>query len=159
MLIAGIALSTETSSAARILHPEEVLQWSPSGYLSNFMCKCGCRGFEMDEDFMDRFQLMRVEFIKEKNIDIINHISSGYRCKNHPIESKKKNNGMGPHTRGKAVDIKIYGNNANALFYIAKKYMTGIGMAQRGRNKRSRYIHIDSLNPKEARRPTIWQYK
>ena len=110
----------------------------------------------MDRDFLKRLQNIRIEWFKETGKDIIELISSGYRCKNHPIERRKKH--LGPHTKGKAVDIKVSGKDAKKLFKIAKKYMTGIGLAQRNRKKKNRYIHLDALTPREAPRPTIWVY-
>jgi len=132
--------------------------WRPVDYIPQFTCKCGCKTCKMDKDFLQRFQRLRIEWFNKTRKDLVNSVSSGYRCKNHPIE-KRKIYGLGPHTKGKAVDIKVSGSEASIFFRMAKKHMTGIGLAQRGRKKRSKFIHLDSLTPKEARRPAVWIYK
>jgi len=113
----------------------------------------------MDADFMDRLQLLRAEWYKTNKRVL--KVSSGYRCKKHNARVSKyasKIDGSGPHTFGKAVDILISGHDANHLYIIAKKYMSGIGFSQNG-PKRFRYLHMDALTPEEADRPAIWAYK
>ena len=117
-------------------------------------CKCGCGENKMDADFMERLQLLRAEWYKESTRVL--KVNSGFRCKKHPIERRKKI--VGPHTKGKAVDILISGKDATKLFKIAKQYMSGIGYSFKGRSKRH-FLHIDSLTPEEAERPAVWNYK
>ena len=108
----------------------------------------------MDEDFMERLQLLRAEWYKE-NTRVLK-VNSGFRCKDHPIERRKII--VGPHTKGKAVDILISGKDATRLFKMAKKYMSGIGYNFKG-GSRSHFLHVDSLTPQEAERPAVWSYR
>lgn len=108
----------------------------------------------MDADFMEKLHLLKAEWYK--NNKRILKINSGYRCRNHPIERKKKT--LGPHTKGKAVDICISGEDATKLFNLAKKYMSGIGYSFKG-GSRSHFLHLDSLTPEEAERPAVWSYR
>ena len=115
----------------------------------------------MDKDFLDRFQKIRSEWYRISGKDLIKSISSGYRCPSHNRRVSKyasKIDGSGPHTKGKAVDIKVSGKDATRLFRIAKKHMSGIGYNLKGRN-RSHFLHVDSLTPEEADRPAVWSYR
>ena len=150
VILAGISTLAETALG-------KTLVWKPIGHIPEFECKCGCGQCRMDRGFMIKFQQMRKEWIELTNTDLVPLISSGYRCENHPVE-KRKLNGGGPHTKGKAVDIKVSGKKATLLFKLSKKYMTGIGVSQRSRKKKHHYIHMDCLSSSEARRPTVWRY-
>ena len=112
----------------------------------------------MDVDFMVRLEKMREEWYSQSNRRL--KVNSGYRCKDHNrhVSRFAQKDGSGPHTMGKAIDIAISGRDAKRLYKIAKKYMTGIGLAQRRRRKKSRYIHMDTLTSAEAPRPTVWRY-
>jgi uncharacterized protein YcbK (DUF882 family) len=105
----------------------------------------------MDSDFIIRLEKIREEWYSQSNR--ILKVNSGYRCKNHNRHVSKyaQKDGSGPHTMGKAIDIAISGGDATRLYKIAKKHMTGIGISKR-------YIHMDSLTPEEAPRPTVWRY-
>ena len=151
VILGGIALLASPVMGSPV-------RWRPLGYIPQLECKCGCGQCKMDDDFMRRFHSLRKEWMALTHTDLIPMISSGYRCENHPVE-KRKIYGKGPHTRRKAVDIKVSGKKATLLYKISKKYMTGIGVSQRSRRKKSRYIHLDSLSPREARRPTTWVYR
>ena len=138
-----------------------IMRWRPIDYIPRFKCKCGCGNYKMDRDFLNRFQKVRIEWFKETGKDLVRSVSSGYRCNAHNRKVSRyasKIDGSGPHTKGKAVDVKVSGKDAKKLFKIAKKYMTGIGLAQRRRRKKSRYIHMDTLTSAEAPSPTVWRY-
>jgi len=146
-ILTGIgALSTQTLA--------HTLEWEPLHDQKETRCKCGCGQNEMDADFMERLQLLRTEWYKESTRVL--KVNSGFRCKNHPIEKRKKH--LGPHTKGKAVDVLISGKDATKLFKMAKKYMSGIGYNFKGRS-RSHFLHLDSLTPEEAQRPAVWNYR
>ena len=138
-----------------------IIRWRPVDYIPRFKCKCGCGNYKMDRDFLNRFQKVRAEWFKETGKDLVRSVSSGYRCNAHNRRVSRyasKIDGSGPHTKGKAVDVKVSGKDAKKLFKIARKYMSGIGLAQRSRRKKNRYIHMDTLTAAEAPRPTVWRY-
>tara|TARA_Y100001951_G_C11063891_1_gene142338 strand:+ start:70 stop:453 length:384 start_codon:yes stop_codon:yes gene_type:complete len=84
-------------------------------------------------------------------------VTSGFRCRVHPIEVRK--NSPGPHTTGQALDINVYGNNAHRLLDAALRAgFNGVGIAQKGGHS-ERFIHLDDLSNSDARpRPTVWSY-
>lgn len=114
-------------------------------------CKCGCGGLPKDA-FMKRLVTIR----EEADFPFI--ITSGFRC---PLynEEVATSGSHGPHTKGVAADIKVHGNDALRLVYLAVKHgMTGIGVSQKG-TLGSRYIHLDCLdNNGTVQRPWIWSY-
>lgn len=107
---------------------------------------------EMNEEFMEKLITLREEY----NNPII--ITSGYRhlAHNQSIGGAKNS----PHLFGRAVDIKIGGQNALKILELALKHgMTGIGVKQRGTYE-ARFIHIDDMPQSEDHpRPWIWSYK
>ena len=107
---------------------------------------------EMNEEFMEKLITLREEY----NNPII--ITSGYRhlAHNQSIGGAKNS----PHLFGRAVDIKIGGQNAVKILELALKHgMTGIGIKQRGKYE-ARFIHIDDMPQSEDHpRPWIWSYK
>jgi zinc D-Ala-D-Ala carboxypeptidase len=80
-------------------------------------------------------------------------VSSGYRCSNHPIEQAKDN--PGAHAKGKAVDIRVAGEDAIDLIVVAGlNGIRRIGVKQKG-DWSSRFIHLD----KDDDLPNaIWSY-
>ena len=82
-------------------------------------------------------------------------VNSAYRCKDHPIEARKK--APGAHESGHALDIGVSGEQAHRLLDAALGVgMTGVGVNQKGN---SRFIHLDDLEWAEDRpRPWIWSY-
>lgn len=114
-------------------------------------CRCGCgkgQG-DMNGDFMAKLVLMR------RNSGVPMNVTSAIRCPNH--NNIVSSTGFdGPHTTGRAVDVKIYGERALIIIEHAIKVgMTGIGIKQKG-SREERFIHIDDLlfGP----RPWIWSY-
>lgn len=116
-------------------------------------CQCGRCGRgerDMSPSFMAKLEAIREE------IGCPLHVSSAYRCKVH--NAAVSGTGFtGPHTTGRAVDIRISHGQAFDLVSLAKKHgMTGIGVSQKGN---SRFIHLDDLTEKDGfPRPNIWSY-
>ena len=82
-------------------------------------------------------------------------LSSAYRCPtyNDAISSTGL---TGPHTTGRTVDVRIYGERAVRLLQVALEYgMTGIGVSQKG-DRNDRFIHLDDLTT--SPRPWVWSY-
>ena len=115
---------------------------------NEFACQhCGEHG--MSEDFIAKLQKLR------SDVGFPFKITSGYRCKDHPIEKKKTN--PGAHRDGIAADIGVRGSKAYEIIEKAPKYgFTGNGVNQKGD---SRFIHLDTSVQKNYRpRPWIWSY-
>tara|TARA_R100001082_G_scaffold31283_1_gene15896 strand:- start:1160 stop:1561 length:402 start_codon:yes stop_codon:yes gene_type:complete len=131
-------------------------EWNPSATPNftpdEFACQCGCGRADMDATFMKKLQMVRDEFGPMQ-------ISSGYRCAEH--NAKVSSTGeTGPHTTGKAADIRCSGHSAHRLLMLAAKNLfPGIGVSQRGLNA-SRFIHLDQLEPGDSNgaRPWVWTY-
>ena len=85
-------------------------------------------------------------------------VTSGYRSPRHSKEAAKGRSG-GPHTLGKAADIRCAGTQAFDILHTAlDEGFTGIGIDQRGED---RFLHLDvitHLDDFPATRPTIWSY-
>lgn len=116
-----------------------------------------CKGTgicEMDEVFMEMLEEIRKLYGKPI------YPTSGYRTPEYNA-SMSKSGLTGPHTTGRAVDIRIYGTEAFILEKIAMNVgMTGIGRRQHGAHK-GRFIHLDNLETdlKVPRvRPWEWTY-
>jgi uncharacterized protein YcbK (DUF882 family) len=80
-------------------------------------------------------------------------ITSGYRSPayNRLVASTGDD---GPHTTGKAADIRVEGVHAFTLISIALQMgFTGLGIQQKG-PRESRYIHLDDCHDL----PTLWSY-
>lgn len=110
-------------------------------------CKCGCDFPGMDGNF-----IIRLEHIRGLMGSPL-YLSSAYRCPAH--NQKVSHSGpKGPHTTGRAVDIKIGGIDAHRLLKFAfAAQFTGIGVNQSGS---TRFIHLDDLT--RANRPMVWSY-
>ena len=105
---------------------------------------CGVNG--IDPDFLDWLETVREEFGKPMVV------SSGYRCPDHN-ESVSRTGRTGPHTTGKAVDIKVNGLDAVELDEIATRLgVRGKGVKQKG-NWGGRFLHLDLMT-----RRAIWSY-
>lgn len=118
---------------------------------SEFLCRCGCgQGREkMDDGFVLKLDKLRKEFGKPINL------SSAYRCPAH--NSRVSSTGSnGPHTTGRAVDIRTKGQDAWRLLQIASELgFKGLGVAQKGAHG-SRFLHVDDIA--EGPRPWVWSY-
>lgn len=85
-------------------------------------------------------------------------ITSGYRTPAHNAAISTTGED-GPHTTGRAVDIKIHGSRALELIAAATDLgFTGFGLQQRG-PVGTRYVHLDDLPSTLTRpRPWVWTY-
>jgi uncharacterized protein YcbK (DUF882 family) len=94
----------------------------------------------MDPDFLERIELLR------HRCGFPFHITSGYRSKDHSLESKKERPGM--HSRGRAADIAV--KSGYERHKIVKEAMNlgfnGIGVADS-------FVHVDT-----RKSPVIWVY-
>ena len=114
-----------------------------------------CRGTDkcdMSDEFMQKLIIVREEFGKPMII------TSGYRSFSHNYSIGGAENS--PHLYGRAVDVRVYGNDALTLLKIALKHgLTGIGIKQHGDTK-GRFIHLDDMPSSDMHfRPWIWSYK
>jgi len=110
--------------------------------LEEFACShCGAN--EMDHSVIDDLQKLRTEL----GFPFV--ITSGYRCKDHPLEVQKDS--IGRHTTGKAIDIGVDRGNALKLLRLAlnEPKWVGIGVNQKGQG---RFLHLDQV--KEG----FWSY-
>lgn len=114
-------------------------------------CKCGeCDG-EMDPHFMSKLVALRAY------LNFPFPVSSAYRCPayNARVSSTGEN---GPHTTGRAVDIRVSGEQAFQILTQAARFgFTGVGVSQKGPHG-SRFIHLDDLEAPEHPRPWVWSY-
>ena len=103
----------------------------------------------MDVDFLLKLQEVRDKF------DAVMHLSSGYRCPIWNVQVSKSGR-KGPHTTGRAVDVKVSGKDALRLINVAIDCgMQGVGVKQNGEYA-LRFVHLDDLT--EGVRPHIWSY-
>jgi uncharacterized protein YcbK (DUF882 family) len=114
-----------------------------------FECRCGCGTNLIDDDIITRLDVVR------KRVGFAMTVTSGYRCPNYNkrVSTTGEN---GPHTTGRAADIRVSGDRAFRLVRTAfEEGFTGIGVMQRGGTD-SRFVHLDDLvlGP----RPRIWSY-
>ena len=112
-------------------------------------CHCGeCGRADMDHTFMLLLVAMR------EAAGFAFPLSSAFRCEAHNMTVSSSGRD-GPHTTGRAVDIRCSGEHAVWIDDNARKYgMTGKGIMQRGAHD-ARYIHLDDL-PAATRRPRPW---
>lgn len=105
----------------------------------------------VETEFLDKFEKLRAMFGRPLPIN------SGYRTPEHNQEVSDTG-ATGPHTTGRACDIRIYGAYALELLGLAQGLgYTGFGLQQKG-ELASRYIHLDDLEAPDFPRPTIWTY-
>jgi len=101
-------------------------------------CHCGCKRIDMDPDFLERLEALRVLY------GFAMVPSSGFRCPEHNAMVSKTGLG-GPHTTGKAVDILCSGSNFRRLLELVVYFdFPGLGFHQRGEHSK-RFIHLDDL--------------
>lgn len=114
-------------------------------------CKCGC-GMLPKQDFMDRVEELRVK------VDAPMAVSSGARCAAHN-QAVSRTGTTGPHTTGRAIDLKVSGHTAyKVVMWAGRLGFTGIGISQKG-SQGSRFVHLDDLHNRIGQpRPWIWSY-
>lgn len=85
-------------------------------------------------------------------------IASGYRSPWYNLKVSTTGQ-TGPHTTGRAADLRVAGELAYRLVGVALGLgFTGIGVAQRGAAG-SRFIHLDDIEADgDSPRPRIWSY-
>lgn len=116
-------------------------------------CQCGkCGPHKMQHDFMQKLERLR----EAAGFPFV--LNSAYRCPTH--NDNVSSTGLdGPHTTGRAVDIRCHGRRAFDLVRLAQAHgFTGIGVSQRGVHG-ARFIHLDDLPDALGQpRPWIWTY-
>lgn len=101
---------------------------------------------------MDRLQRLRWLYGKPLVV------SSGHRDPSHPDEARKTG-GPGVHTKGCAVDVRVYGGDVLTVMRLAIEVgFTGVGVSQKGPHGQ-RFIHLDDYEgDAETPRPWCWSY-
>jgi uncharacterized protein YcbK (DUF882 family) len=110
-------------------------------------CKCGCGRADMDPDFMGDFLIPLRERYGGPVI-----LSSAFRCPEY--NAKVSFTGYdGPHTTGKAVDIKVTsGWHRNAIIRLAMELgCRRIGVA-------GGFVHVDLCEDPRFPKDVIWVY-
>lgn len=113
---------------------------------TGFECQCGCgRGFhDMSEAFLVRLDTAR----EEARVPFI--ITSGFRCPEHN-QAVSNTGPNGPHTTGRAVDIRT--PSSRARFFIIQALLAEgfhrIGIAES-------FVHVD--NSADHPIEVIWTY-
>jgi uncharacterized protein YcbK (DUF882 family) len=103
---------------------------------------------EMHPEFMARLQRLRLAYGKPMQI------TSGFRDRSHPVESRKV--ATGAHAMGRAADVAVIGADAIRLLVLAAEMgFTGLGVQQKGEG---RFIHVDDVPGTVLSRPAIWSY-
>lgn len=110
---------------------------------SEWRCKCGCnQPHKMDSGTMLKVQALREIYGKPLTL------TSAWRCKNHPSESRKKSPGQ--HNKGAAVDIAV--TSGNMAYKLIKIALTDLGC--KGFAVGNGFVHLDW---REAT-PVTWKY-
>lgn len=131
---------------------------SPWKYFSKeeLGCHCAeCNGNNWHK-MNDLFMKLLVQLREKVGFGLI--LSSAYRCPAH--NQKSSTTGLfGPHTTGKAADIKVFGEHALEVIKCAIELgFSGIGVSQKGLHD-ARFIHVDTLTVEENfPRPNLWSY-
>ena len=130
----------------------KALDWSryPNFEPHELVCK-HCKQEGIRPEMMELLQNVRVD------VNLPFFISSGYRCKNHPIEHEKDK--PGEHTLGLAVDVLCYGKKALELIFHAQSWgVKRIGIHQKG-IPGGRYVHLGIADRFSLEYPAaIWTY-
>ena len=114
-----------------------------------FTCKCGCQKNLMDPKFVEKLDGLRDRL----GFPLV--VNSGYRCPDYNAKISRTGRD-GPHTTGRAVDIKVYGSRAFLLVDDAMLAgLTGVGLKQHGPHE-ERFVHLDDLT--NGTRPWVWTY-
>lgn len=110
----------------------------------NLLCQ-HCDEDGIDDEFLEWLDGVRAE------CGFSFYVTSAYRCKDHPIEKRKKG-GPGAHSTGKAIDISVRGTKALKVIEVAIKHgCTRVGVNQKGS---ARFIHLDRSDLPDA----LWSY-
>ena len=109
-------------------------------------CKCGCNECLMDRTFMGKLDAIREAVNKPFPV------TSAYRCPDHNDNVSGTGRG-GPHTTGRAIDIKAAGRMKFEIMEAAKSQgMTRFGIGRE-------FIHIDDLSEEDGfDGDVVWTY-
>mgnify|MGYP001226407500 CR=1 FL=1 len=123
-------------------------EWKfPNFKPEEFACR-HCGENKINLDFVAKLQELRTA------VNMPLKITSGYRCKDHPIEARKKT--PGAHNEGSAVDINCAGSDAYKIISMALELkFPRIGVNMKG-DYNTRFIHLDCSETRPG--PTIWSY-
>lgn len=142
----------EFASAAAL--PPGFWRWPHVNPAREWACKYSGT-LVVDEDFLDLFEELRGQFGRPLVI------TSGYRSPEHNAVVSDTGD-SGPHTTGRAVDVRVYGTPAFELVRLALDLgFTGLGFGQDLKLRADRrYIHLDTLTAADGfpMRPNLWSY-
>jgi zinc D-Ala-D-Ala carboxypeptidase len=128
-----------------------MMQSWPHFRAAELVCR-HCQTHRMQAEFMQRLEGLRDAFGRPLVL------SSAYRC--GVYNARVSTTGLhGPHTSGRAVDIRISGPAVYELLALALTLgFTGIGVQQKGAHG-GRFLHLDDLPATpQGPRPTVWSY-
>lgn len=113
---------------------------------SELICKCGCGVSAMDSLFLEKLNSIR-QSVGQPFI-----VNSAYRCPDHNSEVSSTGPG-GPHTTGRAIDIRADSRLKYAILDEARK----CGITRFGVGKT--FIHFDDLTEADGfAGRVIWTY-
>ena len=117
--------------------------WTPHFNSEEFECRCGCGRADMDMQFVEWLEQVRVR------AGIPFFITSGFRCPSHNAAVGGVPNSA--HMRGTAVDIRVNGGGQrHSIVKAAMSYDAyGVGVA-------GGFIHLD--RDLVVPRPMLWSY-
>lgn len=121
-------------------------------FFSEGELKCsGCGKAFMDDGFMKQLVELRRTYGKPMII------TSGYRDADYNRKIGGAPNSA--HLYGKAVDVRVMGQDAYTLLKMALAMgFTGIGVKQHGPVE-NRFLHLDTINTQDnIVRPIVWSY-
>lgn len=98
----------------------------------------------MDDSFLDALQSLRRRFSHPLRV------TSGYRSPAYNARISSTGT-TGPHTTGRACDIRVARHSARVLLPLIEDHFTGLGLNQKGDG---RFIHLDMV-PGPLR---LWTY-
>lgn len=127
-------------------------QWPWRHFLPQEMACRGSGVVLIERRFMDRLERLR------DAVGMPLPVSSGYRSPAY--NARVSSSGVdGPHTTGRAVDLRVFGARAHAVLAHALGLgFTGLGIQQTGPTG-GRFIHLDDLPEAPGRpRPWVWGY-
>ena len=125
------------------------MSWNYFSYELDSKLACSCCGHRgMDDDFMQKLDAFR------ERIGVPLQVTSGYRCPLH--NSNVSSTGeTGPHTTGRAVDIRV--PNSRARHLIMKYALSDDGFTRVTPAKS--FIHIDDLTIEDGfDEEVMWWY-
>ena len=131
--------------------PPGAWRWPHFDPRTEWACK-GTGQIVIVPDFLDRLEELRLR------VGFPLPVNSGYRSPEHNLAVASSGDD-GPHTTGRAADIRVHGTKALAVMAAALQLgFTGFGAQQQGPAHR-RYLHLDDLTSDGPRvRPAFWTY-